>query len=77
MIFGRTRFFGRTCFRPERRVAAAGVGVLVIVLAVTLGVIGWRHYRTSDPLKNLKPGVYEPKAKSSGEKLPLPAPAKK
>src|SRR5689334_16012767 len=43
------------------RVAAALGAVLVVVIGVTLGVVAWRHYRSSDPLKNLKPGMYEPK----------------
>lgn len=59
------------------RVAAVGTGVLVTVLAVTVGIVAWRHYRTSDPLKDLKPATYQPKTKASGETLPLPAPGKK
>jgi len=59
------------------RVAAALGAVLVLVVGITLGMIAWRHYRTADPLKNLKPGIYEPKAKQSGETLPLPTQPKK
>jgi hypothetical protein len=48
----------------------------VVVLAILLSYLGYHHYRTSDPLKNLKPGVYQPAARNSGDTLPLP-PAKK
>ncbi len=47
----------------------------VVVLAAVLGYVGYRHYRTNDPLKNLKPGVYRP-TPGSTETLALP-PAKK
>lgn len=56
-----------------------GVMVLaaaVVVLALVLGYVGYRHYRTNDPLKNVKPGLYKAPAKHSGDTLPLP-PAKK
>ena len=59
------------------RVAAALTGAIVLVTAFTIGIIAWRHYQTSDPLKNLKPGMYQPKKTNSGETLPLPSPAKK
>jgi cytoskeletal protein RodZ len=47
----------------------------VLVLALLLGYAGYRHYRSSDPLRNVKPGVYRP-ATSSGDTLPLPTPKK-
>jgi hypothetical protein len=52
------------------------VGGAVVVLAILLSYLVYHHYRTSDPLKNLKPGVYQPAARNSGDTLPLP-PAKK
>ncbi len=52
------------------------LGVAVVVLAMILGYVGYRHYRTNDPLKNVKPGVYKAPARNSGDTLPLP-PAKK
>ena len=48
----------------------------VVLLVVVLGYIGWRHYRNGDPLKNLKPGIYQAPSHSSGDTLPLP-PVKK
>jgi len=47
----------------------------VLLLALLLGYAGYRHYRSSDPLRNVKPGVYRP-ATSSGDTLPLPTPKK-
>jgi hypothetical protein len=52
------------------------LGGTVVVLAILLSYLGYHHYRTSDPLKNLKPGVYQPATRNSGDTLPLP-PAKK
>jgi cytoskeletal protein RodZ len=52
------------------------LGAAVVVLAIVLGYVGWHHYRTNDPLKNLKPGIYQAPPRSSGNTLPLP-PAKK
>ncbi len=48
----------------------AGVAVLG---GVIVGTAAWRHYRRSDPLKGIKPAVYQPKNKTSGETLPLPS----
>ncbi len=45
---------------------------LIVVLAIILGYLGWHHYRSSDPLKNLKPGIYQAPPRSSGDTLPLP-----
>jgi cytoskeletal protein RodZ len=50
--------------------AVLGVAIVVIILAI------WRHAKTSDPLSNLKPGVYQPAQNNSGETLPLPQPKK-
>ena len=52
------------------------LGLAAVLLAIILGYAGWQHYRTSDPLKTLKPGVYKPSSRSPGDTLPLP-PAKK
>lgn len=52
-----------------------GVVVLagaVVVLAIALGYLGYHHYRTADPLKNVKPAMYRPPSRSSGDTLPLP-----
>jgi cytoskeletal protein RodZ len=55
-----------------------GVFGLIAVVLVLIGLtvyLSWRHYQKTDPLKNLKPGVYHPAAHS--DTLPLPAPAKR
>jgi len=45
----------------------------VLVLGVLISVwLIWRHYRTTDPLKDLKPGIYQSTQHVSGETLPLP-----
>jgi len=50
------------------------VGGGLLVLAVLGSYFIWRHYRTADPLKDLKPGVYESTQSYSGQTLPLPNP---
>jgi cytoskeletal protein RodZ len=56
----------------QKGVIALGVlGCVVLLVAI---VLVWRHQRTSDPLKGLKPGVYQSTQHVSGETLPLPAP---
>ena len=47
-----------------------------VVLTAAFGYVVWRHRQNSDPLKNLKPGIYRAPTHSSAETLPLP-PAKK
>ncbi len=67
--------FSRITFR--RGLAVVGIGVVLAGGLIWYGVA--RHYRTSDPLKNLKPAMYQPTQTVSGETLPLPsqAPAQK
>jgi len=50
------------------------VGLVLVALCVLVGLGIWRHQRNQDPLKGLKPGLYQPPT-NSGEKLPIPAPA--
>jgi cytoskeletal protein RodZ len=52
------------------------LGAAVAVLAIVLGYATYHHYRTHDPLKNVKPGIYKAPSKTGGDTLPLP-PAKK
>ena len=49
-----------------------GIGVIVVLVVFFSAWISWRRY---DPLKSLKPGVYQSTQNISGETLPLPAPA--
>lgn len=48
------------------------LGGAVVVLAIVLGYIGYHHYRSNDPLKNVRPAMYKAPARGSGDTLPLP-----
>jgi cytoskeleton protein RodZ len=54
------------------RKASIGLGMVVIVVVI---FSSWFSWRRSDPLRSLKPGVYQSTQNISGETLPLPAPA--
>jgi cytoskeletal protein RodZ len=47
-----------------------------VAIAATVALVR-RHAKTSDPLADLKPAVYQPAQSNSGETLPLPAPKTK
>jgi cytoskeletal protein RodZ len=50
-------------------------GALIVLLLVVLAVLGYRLYqahKTSDPLKNLGPALYQPRTNPGGDTLPLP-----
>lgn len=51
------------------------LGVLGAALVILLACVAWRHFGRQDPLKTLKPGVYQP-SRPSGQTLPLPSPKK-
>jgi cytoskeletal protein RodZ len=61
--------------RVNWRRSVVALGLAVLLVAALLSVVAWRHYRTADPLKGLKPAMYHPARSTSGETLPLP-PAK-
>ena len=48
---------------------------LGVVAALALAVSAWLAWRRHDPLKGLKPGLYQSTQGVSGDTLPLPAPA--
>jgi len=52
---------------------AFGVGAIVIFVVLAAAVIRSRSSKTADPLKDLGPGIHQPKPGKSGETLPLPA----
>ena len=58
----------------RKGLAALIGGVLLLVFGV--GYLVWRHQRSVDPLKDLKPGLYQSTQSLSGETLPMPAPKK-
>jgi cytoskeletal protein RodZ len=49
-----------------------GLGAVVVLVVAFSAWFSWRRH---DPLKSLKPGVYQSTQNVSGETLPLPAPA--
>jgi cytoskeletal protein RodZ len=57
------------------RKAAIGLGVVVVLVAGFSAVSSWRRSRASDPLSDLKPGMYQATQAMAGETLALPAPA--
>jgi|SRR4051812_48237558 cytoskeletal protein RodZ len=58
------------------RTSVAAVAVLGAALVIFLIVAIVRHHRTSDPLSDLKPGMYHGTQSLSGQTLPLPTPKK-
>ena len=48
------------------------LGGAVVVLAMVLAYLGYHHYRSVDPLKNVRPAMYKAPARGSGDTLPLP-----
>lgn len=52
------------------------LGILLVFGGIITGVAVWRHQRSKDPLRGLKPGMYQSNPRSSGETLPLPPPKK-
>jgi cytoskeleton protein RodZ len=72
---GMLDFFMLQLSRIDWRKGLIGLGVLAACAAMLVGWLAWRHYRKTDPLKDLKPGFYQSTQQLSGETLPLPAPA--
>jgi cytoskeletal protein RodZ len=63
--------FSKVDWRKGLLALAAVAGITVIISVF----FTWRHYRTRDPLKDLKPGVYRSSRTNAGETLPMPSPA--
>ena len=47
-----------------------GLGIIVVGAIAVSSFLAWRHHKTSDPLKNLPPAVYQPA--NASDTLPLP-----
>ena len=60
--------------KVDWRKGLIGLGAVVVLMAAGWGWVAWRHH---NPLKGLKPAVYQTTHEASGETLPLPAPAPK
>lgn len=52
--------------------APAVLGAVLLLCALVFVYLSWRHSKTADTLKGLKPGVYRPARTPSGDTLPLP-----
>ena len=48
---------------------------LGLIASLVLGFMVWQGWRHYDPLKGLKPALYQPPQNLSGDTLPLPTPA--
>ena len=59
--------------KVDWRKSLIGLGVIAVLGILVLVVVVWRHYRTTDPLAGVKPGIYHSTQSVSGETLPLPA----
>jgi len=46
-------------------------GAVVLLAAIAVAYLTWRHARAADSMKGVKPGLYQP-ARSPGDTLPLP-----
>ena len=60
--------------KVDWRKGLIGLGVVVALVAAFSAWLSWRH---RDPLKDLKPGVYQSTQSFSADTLPLPAPAQR
>jgi len=67
-------FFMLQLSKIDWRKGLIALSALLVLLIVFFVFLIWRHYRTTDPLADLKPGVYHSTQTVSGQTLPLPAP---
>ena len=51
-----------------------GLGLAVVLVVTLLSLSAWRNSRSTDPLKGVKPAVYQAGSDSAGDTLPLPSP---
>ena len=65
-------FFTLQLSKVDWRRGVFVLGAVVVLLAFLLVYLTWRHYRTRDPLKGLKPAIYQPAHPGTGQTLPLP-----
>jgi len=47
-------------------------GTLAVLIIVIVSYLTWKHYHSRDPLRNVKPGIYQPAQTNRGPTLPLP-----
>jgi len=56
--------------KVDWRSVLIGLGIVIAIVAAASFWVNWRHH---NPLKGLKPGVYQSTPGTSGDTLPLPA----
>ena len=69
---GLVDFFMLQLSKVDWRKGVITLGALVLFGIIVCVLLVWRHERSADPLKGLKPGVYQPNPGASGETLPVP-----
>ncbi len=69
---GALDFFMLQLSKVDWQMGLIGLGAVAAVVVAFSAWLSWRHY---DPLKGLKPAVYQSTQTVSGDTLPLPAPA--
>ena len=57
------------------RKSVIGLGAVIVLVTFFWAMSAWRNSKAADPLKGLKPGVYQSTQNVAGETLPLPTPA--
>ena len=58
--------------RVDWRKWLIALGAVVVLVAIVWAWVAWRHH---NPLKGVKPGVYQSSPGTAGDTLPLPVPA--
>lgn len=53
------------------------IAALGVLLVVALAVLVFRHFRDRDPLKDVKPGMYQSARTNTGETLPVSPPPRR
>jgi cytoskeletal protein RodZ len=51
-----------------------GLGLAVVLVVTLVSLSAWRNSRSTDPLKGVKPAVYQAGSDAAGDTLPLPSP---
>lgn len=69
-------FFMLQLSKLDWKTALIGASGILLALVVASIYFVSRHYRSTDPLKDLKPGLYQSTQTLSGQTLPLPVPKK-
>ena len=59
--------------RVNWRIALPVGGTILVLLLIFWSYRAWNTRKTKDPLADVKPGIYQPQKKNSGNTLPVPA----